>query len=296
MSEPVPAFLNPAAGSATAAARALEADPRFTLRRVAGAHLAEEIRRDLAGGARRILVAGGDGTLATAAGALLDSSAELALLPAGTLNHFARSLGVPADPREALDVAAGSGTRRVDVGMVNGHPFLNTSSLGAYVALVRRRERLRPRLGYLASGAVATAAVLLRLPRFSLALEVDGHEETYRTPLLFVGVGERDLALPGFGRRVDEGSGVLHAVVVPGGGRARLLALAMATAASRTWRLARMPQVDSFLVRRCRVDLPRRAAHVALDGELVALRSPLRYRILPGALTVVAPERPDEGR
>ena len=295
MSDPVPAFLNPAAGAATAAARVLAADARFVLRRVAGAHLADEIRRQLRGGARRILVAGGDGTLATAAGALLHSSAELALLPAGTLNHFAGSLGVPAGLHEALEVAAGSATRRVDVGMVNGHPFLNTSSLGAYVALVRRRERLRPRLGYRLSAAVAAAAVLLRLPGFSLSLEVDGREETYRTPLLFVGVGERDLALPGFGRRVG-GGGVLHVVVVPGGGRARLLALAMATAASGIGRVARTPHVDSFLVRRCRVDLPRRAAHVALDGELVALRSPLRYRILPGALTVVAPSRADEER
>jgi diacylglycerol kinase family enzyme len=286
---PIPAFLNPEAGSAPAALRALEADPRFTIHPVEGGELARAVAAAVAGGARRILVAGGDGTLATAAARLVSTTTELAVLPAGTLNHFARSLGIPDVPAEALETAAAGRVRRVDAGRVNEELFLNTSSVGAYVDLVRRRERLERHLGYRLAGALAAAGLLLRLPLSTLDLEVRGERHRYRTPLLFVGVGERDLTLPAFGERTGDGGGTLHAIVVRSRGRARLLALALDAVRRGVRRVARTPHLDSFLVAGCTVDLPRGRAHVALDGEVRVLRSPLRYRIEGSALAVVVP-------
>jgi diacylglycerol kinase family enzyme len=287
---PIPALLNPGAGTADAAARLLARDPRFSLETVAPHRLRDAVAAHVRGGARRVLVAGGDGTLSTAAGALLADPAELAIVPAGTLNHFARGLGIPTDPEAAIRIAAGADTRRVDVGSVNGHPFLGTSSVGAYPALVRRRDRLEPRLGYTLGNAVAGLALLLRLRTFSLVLEVEGAHRSYSTPLLFVGVGERDLRLRSFGGRVDAGAPGLHAIVVRGRRPARLLALALSTAAHGVRRAAGMPELDSFVLEEFRVELAgRRSTHVALDGEIVRLEAPLRYRLLRGALTVMAP-------
>ena len=86
---------------------------------------------------------------------LLDGSAELAILPGGTLNHFARDLGISTEAAEALELAAEGCARGVDVGMVGGKLFLNTSSVGAYVRFVRVREHLESYLGYRLATALA---------------------------------------------------------------------------------------------------------------------------------------------
>ena len=97
-----PAFLNPAAGTADDVAAAVDATGRFQVRRVSPARLASEVTAALRDGARRVLVAGGDGTIATAASVLVGTPAELAIIPGGTLNHFAKDVGIPLDPAAAL--------------------------------------------------------------------------------------------------------------------------------------------------------------------------------------------------
>jgi diacylglycerol kinase family enzyme len=289
----IPAFLNPGAGTAEAAEQLIGSDTRFRLRKVEPAELPGAIEKEVRAGARRILVAGGDGTIATATRALLGGPVELAILPGGTLNHFARSLGIET-LEQAIEVAAGTETRSIDVGLVNGHTFLNTSSVGSYVNLVRRRERWRHRLRYHLAGAAAAGSLLLRLPSFSVQLEVQGERRALNTHLVFFGVGERDLRLGSFGARVPDAPSDLHAIVVKGRGRARLLAVALATARHGIWKAARTAQVDSFMVPECVVHLPRKRMSVSLDGEIVQLESPLNYTIARGALTVVAPR--NEGR
>jgi len=284
----IPAFVNSGAGTAEAAERLIGADRRFRLRKVDASRLGEAIAQEVRAGAGRILVAGGDGTIATAVRTLLEHPAELAVLPGGTLNHFARSLGLN-DLEECLEIATGGATRPIDIGLVNGQAFLNTSSVGTYVALVERRERWRRVLRYHLAGIAAAFSLLLRLPTFSLQLEVEGERRTLETHLLFFGVGERDLRLRSFGARVFDGPSDLHAVVVKGRGRARLLAIALVTARHGIWRVAGTPHVETFMVPECVVHLSRRRVRVALDGEIVQLESPLNYRIARGAVSVVVP-------
>lgn len=285
----IPVFLNPAAGTARAAADALDGDGRFRLVRVDAAGLAEAVAREAGGGARRVVVAGGDGSVGAAAAVAADRGLELAVLPAGTLNHFARGQRIPVDARAALELAATGTARPVDVGYVNGRLFLNTSSVGVYTALVHARQRMRPYLGYHLAGLAAALVQLVRLRRITLSMDTPEGRRAYRTPLVFLGVGERDLRLPAFGERVPDGGASLHAVVVRGWGRARLLALALATARHGIRRVARTPHVDSFLLDRCRLEVRRPTVHVALDGEVHRMMAPLEYRIARGALSVVAP-------
>jgi len=170
----IPAFVNAEAGTANDACEALARNRRFRVERIPPNELAARVRRALESGARRILVAGGDGSIATAAGVLRGKPCELAILPGGTLNHLAQHLGLPEDLDAAVRVAAGHGTRSIDVGEVNGRVFLNTSSVGAYVTYVRTRERLEPRLGYWLASAAAGLRILARLRSIRVTLEVNG--------------------------------------------------------------------------------------------------------------------------
>ncbi|WP_204263653.1 phosphatase PAP2 family protein [Geodermatophilus normandii] len=104
-------------------------------------------------------VAGGDGSVAAAAAVALDAGLPLAVVPAGTLNHFARDLGVETLEEAAEAVTAGQAVC-VDVADVNGVPFLNTASIGVYPELVRRRDALEGRMGRWTATAAAAAQVL----------------------------------------------------------------------------------------------------------------------------------------
>lgn len=282
----LPAFLNTKCRNAGAARDALRA-AGFELEAVEPEKLAASVRAAVAAGVPRILVAGGDGTIAAAAAAAARSETEVAVLPGGTLNHFARDNGISTDLGEAASVAANGSVVTVDLGYLGDRVFLNTSSIGMYVTFVRVRERLERRLGYRIASLVAAVRMFSAAHTIAVKLEIDGNEKIYRTPLLFVGVGERELQAPAFGSRIKDGRRGLHVMVVRGRGHGRLFALALAAIAKGTRRVARSPEIDSFIVDRCSVDIRSPSAVVALDGELHRLDAPLEYRIEKDALRLV---------
>ena len=283
------ALVNKDAGTADAACEALGSAGGFRVERIAPTELADRVKGALARGERRILVAGGDGSIATAAAAMRGKSCELAILPGGTLNHLAQDLGLPEDLAEAARVASGQTTRCIDVAEVNGRLFLNTSSVGAYVTYVRTREGLEPRFGYWLASIVAGIRILFRLRSFRVSMEVDGVAHEYLTPLVFIGVGERELKMPSLGARVPNGQRGLHVIVVKSRSAGRTLALAFAAAARGVRAAARTPAMQSFIVDRVRIE-PRRGmvgGQIGLDGEIVSMVPPLDYRFVRDGLTVV---------
>ena len=182
--------------------------------------------------------------------------------------------------------------RRVDVGYVNNRLFLNTSSVGAYVTFVKARERMERWLGYRLASAAASIRVLWRLPRFRVELEADGASRHYVTPLVFVGVGERQLTLGALGARKEDGRRGLHVIVVRGRTRSGLVALALAAAARRLRVWSYSPHADNVIVDQATIEMPRPMGNVAVDGEIVPMRAPLTYRIAREALTVIVPHGP----
>ena len=286
----LPAFVNARAGSADKARSALAEVTAFAVRAVEPDALGDAVRAAVAEGATRVLVAGGDGTIASAAGALAGSDAALAVLPGGTLNHFARDLGIPTEAPEALRLAVEGRPAAVDVAYVNDRLFLNTSSLGAYVRFVRVRDGLEKRLGYRLASAVAAVRVLARLRPYTVTLEVDGKERTYRTPVLFIGVGERELRFPTLGGRAADGRRGLHLLVVRGGPLRQLVGTMLLALFGGLRPASRTRWLDSYLVDACRVDPPAHGIAVAVDGEIVDLPAPLEYRLARDALRVVVPD------
>ena len=284
----IPAFINASAGSADDARTALSGDGAFDVREIAPTELAGAIARAVADGSTRILVAGGDGTIGTAASALLETTGELAILPGGTLNHFATDLGIPSEPAEALALAKSGRARPADAGLVNDRVFLNTSSVGAYVHFVKVREYLEPRFGYRIASALAAFRILFQLRLLAVELEVDGLRRRYRTPVVFIGVGERELQLPTLGNRIPDGKRGLHVMVVRGRSAGRLLAIALNAVARGVKTVARTPELDSFIVDRCTI-MVRSQTTIAVDGELVSLGTPLEYHLERDAFQVVCP-------
>jgi diacylglycerol kinase family enzyme len=249
--------------------------------------MADRIRQLASSGVGRVAIAGGDGTVAAGAEAAALAQIELAIIPGGTLNHLAKDLEIPDDPKEALRIAVDGVAAAVDAGTVNGRMFLNTSSVGTYVTFVRLRERLERWLGYRLASVVAAVRLLVRPRVFTVEVEIEGTLQRYVTPLVFVGVDERELKLPTLGGRAKNGRRGFHLLIVRGRSRARIAALAFAAAMRGTRSAARMPALDSYIVDRFSITMRRARGRVAADGELHSMTAPLEYRWLRDAVRVV---------
>jgi diacylglycerol kinase family enzyme len=285
----IPAYVNPASGSAKAALEALERHPGFDVRLTRPERLTVALRHAVSIGEPRVLLAGGDGTISSAASVLARTSTAVAVLPGGTRNHFARDHGIPADLDEALRVAERGRVSRVDVGYVNDQLFLNTSSVGAYVRFVETRDRLEGYVGYWVASVVAGIRILSGVRQTRVTLEVEGEKRVYRARLVFVALGERVLLPPKLGRLVGEPAGALHVVVPRGRRQARRFARAFARTDRGLSVEARPLGLDTALVDRLRLDLPKTAVKVAMDGEIRRQRTPLEYRLEREALNLVVP-------
>lgn len=288
------AFLNARCGNVEKAREALE-KAGFDLEEVEPKELERCIKRAIDGGTRRVLVAGGDGTIATAAGLVARTGIELAILPGGTLNHFARDHNIPTDLDEAARVASDGIVVGADIGYVNDCVFLNTSSIGAYVTFVRDRERFEKHIGYTLASVAAFFKTLRQIRSFTVTLANERGKRSYRASLVFVGVGERELKMPALGSRVNNGKRGLHVMVVRGRTRARLFNLGLAAIARGTKEAEKLPEFDDFIVDDGRIDLNRPRTMLGLDGELKGMDTPLEYRIERDALKlVVAPPKEAE--
>ena len=287
---PIPALVNERAGSAGGAGEALATDRRFETRPVSPDRIAETVRAEASAGTPRILISGGDGTIASAVGAAVGTPLELAVLPGGTLNHFARDHGLPLDPAAALALAATGRARSVDVGVVNARVMLNTASVGAYVDFVRHRGARQRFLGYRLASLVAAISVWLHPRWVAVGLGADdGTRRDFNTPLLFVGVGEREFGRGGLGGRRSDGARALHILVVNERRRPRIAAMAFGALVRGVDEFLRADALDAHLVAEATVTLRHARGTIAVDGELVAMDSPLRFALRRDAVRMVLP-------
>ncbi|MFN2506140.1 MAG: diacylglycerol kinase family protein [Acidimicrobiales bacterium] len=228
-----------------------------------------------------VAVAGGDGTIRCAAQALAESDIPLLPIPAGTRNHFARELGI--EDLETAGRAAAAGTvRRIDLGEVNGHRFINNSSIGVYPRIVVTRETHERRWPK-GLATVSAAWQQLRHGR-RFIVSVDGRR--YRAWMVFVGNGPYGRGLLRLNARESLDDNTLDFRLARADSpfsRARVV-LALVSGA-----LERSPLLVQRQTRHVELALDRPVVEVALDGEVQRMEGPLRYRSLPGALSVLAP-------
>jgi len=254
---------------------------------------------DIAGRARQaaargdvLVVAGGDGTVSTVAGIAVESGATLGVLPMGTLNHFAKDLGMPQDLEQAVAAIVGGERREVDVAEVNGRIFINNSSVGIYPRMVWERdaEQRRGRRKWTAFG-IAMVRTWRRYRMVVARLAIDGTEAVVRTPFVFVGNNEYKAEGFELGGRTTLDDGRLSIFLAPECGRFEILALPVRALVKR---LGTGAPFAAFRADTLTVDVPYPRVNVALDGEVAMMRSPLVYRIRPRALRIMTPRQPAE--
>lgn len=288
---PLPVVVNRAGGAAGAASDTMETQLREAFAatgRAVAIHLVDP--QDIASaierhaGASRLVIGGGDGTLATAAHVVSARGGELAILPLGTRNHFARQLGIPLELAEAAALAVGGTASAVDLGDAGGRTFINNASVGAYPELVRRRKHLPlPKgLGSLIAGWQALA----RTNSHRLELRVEGETIAIDTPMLFVGNNryEIDEGRPGERPCLTEGQLSVYALKPLTRWRMLRAALAMAIGDIRRQRAFAFESLVAELT----IEGPGASIDIALDGEPVTLPLPLALTSRGRALKVVA--------
>ena len=293
----LPVLINREGGAAAAAGFGLsqsvttafaKAGAQVDVQMLAASEMNEAIKR-AASSHRRIVVAGGDGTIASAAQLLTNTKVELAVLPLGTLNHFARDLQIPTILDAAAELAVNGMASPVDVGEVNGRRFINNASVGLYPSMVKDRDRIRhehhvPK--WLASIPACWAA-LARLPHHRMRIDTGHGEAPIVSPLLLVGNNRYSLQSGSMGSRDSLDAGLLSIYVVSRTTRLGLLWFGVRAA------LGRVSQTQDFeLVGDCEamtVRLSHPKIEIALDGEVQRLSLPLKFCVRPGALKIVRP-------
>ena len=253
-----------------------------------GDDLLRAVDRALAAGTRLVVAAGGDGTQSAVASRLVGTDAVQGVLPMGTLNHFAKDLGVPLKLEEAVRVLAAGRVLHVDVGEVNGRVFINNSSIGLYPQIVRERELQQLRLGKGKWRALASATLHATQGRPALAVRVEaqGEAEVRRTPFVFI--GNNRYTMEGFriGARESLQQGELSLYMGRRRGRLGMVALALRALAGR---LRQAEDFDMVSGPAFVVDTGEARVRVATDGEVAMMDTPLHYRLRPAALRVMVP-------
>ncbi len=258
------------------------------LRVVPGDQLTTAAREAAASGIDAVVAGGGDGTISAVAGALAGGETPLGVLPLGTLNHFAKDIGVPLDLPGAASVIAAGHTRRLDLGRVNDRTFLNNSSLGIYARALVGRDVHRDQLGMSKWPAMILASwkVFRRSPLLRVELDAEGEHIMRRTPLVFVGNNRYDLELFRVGTRSCLDEGVLSFYVATTQSRWGMIKLGVRAALGR---LEQSRDFETRCVESVRIGVKRSRVSVSLDGEIVSLEEPLHYSVWPGAIQVIVP-------
>jgi diacylglycerol kinase family enzyme len=263
---------------------------------VSGAGVEPAIRRIAAeGGVDRLIVGGGDGTVASAAGLLAGSGIAMGILPLGTMNLMAKSIGLSADPAVAAAQLRTAEARPVDAARVGGRLFLHHISFGIQPRMVRIREKLgySSRLTKMLAGLRALASVLLRPQSQRLTLTLDGTRREIKAPALVISNNIYVDSAWLMQARLDEG--LLGIYALKPMSRLAFLRLALDLFRGR-WRdnlnidedNARSVTIE---ISRRRFGRKRRSVWASIDGELSLLSLPLTITSEPAAVNMLVPAK-----
>lgn len=235
-----------------------------------------------------VVAAGGDGTLNTVATKLMTTEIPIGILPLGTFNYVARLLHIPLDLLKAAEVIAQGRVREVHVAQINDHIYLNNASLGLYPLFIQRRELYNRHFGRFTLHAYTSALDVLIRDRkeLKLEIEVDGKKYPVKTPLIFF--GNNQLQLAEMNLRIAECAelGKVVGVVVAKSDKRTLFKI--------LWQLIRgnldhAPDVYSFSADNVQIHSKAKKLTLALDGEIVEMQPPLHISVRKHALKIMVP-------
>jgi diacylglycerol kinase family enzyme len=235
-----------------------------------------------------VVAGGGDGTVNAVAGKLAGTDTPLGVLPMGTLNHFAKDVGIPLNLAAAVRNLFTGQISKVDVGEVNGRVFVNNSGVGFYPHFVRQREE-QEKHGHVKRLAVMLAlrSVIRRYFRLRMKVHMNQAEALeHVTPFLFVGNNRYQTSGLQIGTRPALNSGRLWVCTAPSSGRQNIVRTALRTLVGRETD----QELNAFETEELWVEPGTARVNVSTDGEVNIMDAPLHYRIRHHALSVVVPK------
>ncbi|MGZ3505217.1 MAG: YegS/Rv2252/BmrU family lipid kinase [Vulcanimicrobiaceae bacterium] len=230
-----------------------------------------------------VVAAGGDGTIVISVGEAIATKKPLGIIPLGTFNDLARTVGIPLEIDAACEVIAGGATRRIDVGRVNGIYFVNEASIGVSTRIARRQTpEVKQRFGFL--GVIGTTLQTLNSRRpFFVRIQYDQHTEEFKTVQLTVANSHH---FGGFievpDAAIDDGFLDLFSVEVDSLFGIIPLARSALNHDTDTVDGLRRRRAKRFAVQ------TRRPHHVSADGEPAGF-TPAIFEVLHKALQVLVP-------
>jgi len=284
-------ILNPASGSAAAILGSLTTAARERGIRVHVLEPGEDARHAALAaaddGAEPLAAAGGDGTVAAVVGVAVERDLPLVVVPTGTLNHFARDLGLDlAHPLHALDALYAANERRVDVGLLNGRLFINNVSLGIYAEMIAdpayRQDKLRV--------AQTKLQALFSEPGSRRALRITPPEEAPLENVVAVVVSNNPYEFARWDRlgqrhRLDTGALQISVLDV-----STLDELERVLAGTLRGAIEFHPALHHWTSERLETGVLGEVVRAGVDGEPTTLEAPQRFSVDPGALRVIVPE------
>ena len=289
MTVDLPIFVNPSAGSSNKRDELEDLfrqnGARIQVFEAGGSELQAKIRRFVEAGAPAVGIAGGDGTISTAANVLADTNTALLPIPLGTFNHFAKRYG-NLSVEAAVHAWQQMSPHPIHVGSVNDHVFVNNASCGFYPRAVRLRTKLEKVMPRVPAMWLAGMNVLLRLRLLEVQMDAREQQRVLRTPALWVGIGINSLRLSAPGD-----APIPHPVLelVSGHAHTRVRVVTLAFRLFRHLKQGLEPKDAKLEVLRApRFTLnSRKPIDIALDGEPLKLRGPLEFSIRENALKVL---------
>lgn len=235
-----------------------------------------------------IVCGGGDGTISIAASILAGGNIPLGILPLGTLNHFAKDIGMPQDIKKSAEVIAKGNIKKIDIAEVNGKRFINNSSIGLYPHIVKKRDKDQKMNNRNKWVAMFFAAIetLKKHPTINVTISSKGTSANLSTYFVLIGNNKYKMEFfnPGIRDRLDEG----------------LLTLCITLCKTR-WCMIRLSfkaifnmlydekDFEMYFVDEVTLNTRKKNLAVSMDGEVVNMNSPLTYKILPKQLLVIVP-------
>lgn len=243
-----------------------------------------DLIRTNASQADMVIVGGGDGTLSGCLPTLIECDLPLGILPMGTANDLARTLGIPADPSEAAAIIAEGHSARIDVGFVNDRPFFNVASIGFSAEVAKFHRGERKKLLRLLSYPLSWADAYRSHRHFHATITCDGKPRQVRCAMAAVGNGR----YYGGGMTIAEDAriddGLLHVSYVRPIGAWGLLRLLPSL---RSGTLAKHELAEVWHAKEVEI-ATRRPKRINVDGELIG-RTPAVFSIRPKLIEVLVP-------
>ncbi len=256
---------------------------------VSGKHIQRQLRqaadRPEAGA---LIAAGGDGTISTAASIAYETGLPLGVLPAGTMNLFARALQIPVDLPQALVAIASGKVDAIDIASANGRPFVHHFGVGIHARLVRIREGMsyRSRIGKMLAGLRSIAVAAADPPNFEAEFRTAAKLERRRVSGIAI---SNNLFGEGHIPHADDlNGGVLGVYIAEPVSTGALIKLWSDVLLGR-WRSSEAVTEKQFSEMELYFPRHRRGLRAVLDGELIKLDKTVSLKVHRGALKVIKP-------